>query len=100
MTVLGVLLYLQAGFMFAALPLSVVAAYGFRGTPWGRVLAPLPVMEVAFAVGTGITILNGGAPEGDGALVVVQTAAYGVGVVAVSLVAFRLGRIATGGVRA
>lgn len=95
MNALGVLLYLQAGFIFAALPLSVVAAYGFRGTPWGRVLAPLPVMEVAFAAGLAIAIL-----EGEGDWLIVQMISYGIGVVAVSLIAFRLARIATGGVRA
>ncbi|MXR19525.1 hypothetical protein [Halobacterium bonnevillei] len=94
MSLLGVLVYVQAGFMFAALPLSLLAAYGFRGTPWGRVLSPLPVMEVAFSIGLGIGILGG---SGDWLLV--QAGAYGVGVVAVSLLSFRLARLATGGVR-
>lgn len=94
MSVVGVLLYVQAGCMFAALPLSLLAAYGYRGTPWGRVLSPLPVMEVAFSVGLGITILGGG-----GDWLVVQSVVYSVGVVAVSLVSFRLARLLTGGVR-
>lgn len=94
MNALVVLLYIQAGFMFAALPLSLFAAYGFRGTPWGRVLTPLPVMEVAFSVGLGISILDGG---GDWLLV--QAVAYGIGVLAVSLISFHLARLATGGVR-
>jgi hypothetical protein len=93
--VFDVLLYLQAGFMFAALPLSLIAAYGFRGTPWGRVLAPLPVMELAFAAALAITILGG-----SGDWLVVEMVAYGVGVVSVSLVAFRLARIVSGGARA
>lgn len=93
MTALGVMLYVQAGFMFAALPLSLLAAYGFRGTPWGRVLSPLPVMEVAFGVGIGVELL------GSGGWLFLQVAAYGVGVVSVSVIAFRLARIASGGAR-
>lgn len=94
MNAFGMLLYIQAGLMFASLPLSLLAAYGYRGTPWGRVLSPLPVMEVAFSVGLGIAILGGG-----GDWLVVQTVVYSVGVVAVSLASFRLARILTGGVR-
>lgn len=94
-TVLAVLLYVQAALVFVALPLSVVAAYGCRGTPWGGVLAPLPVMEVAFGVALGVGLLDAG-----DAWPYVELVAYGVGVLAVSLAAFRLARIASGGVRA
>lgn len=89
-----ILLYVQAGLLFASIPLSTIAAYGFRGTPWGRVLAVLPPMEVAFALATGLLIA-----DVEGAWLVVQTAAYGVAVVLVGLLAVRLARISTRGVR-
>lgn len=89
-----VLLYLQVGFLFASLPLSLVAAYGFRGTPWGRVVQVLPPMELAFAIATGLLIA-----EVDGPWMVVQTGAYGVAVILVGVLAVRLARITTGGVR-
>lgn len=91
-----VLLYVQAGLLFASLPLSTVAAYGFRGTPWGRVLAVLPPMELAFVVGTGLLL----AEVDAGPWLVVQTVAYGVAISLVGLLAFRLARLARGGVQA
>ncbi|MFB6270091.1 MAG: hypothetical protein ABEH83_09115 [Halobacterium sp.] len=93
--VLAVLMYVQAALVFVALPLSLIAAYGFWGTPWGRVLAPLPVMEVAFGVGLGVSLLDAG-----GVWLYVQVVAYGTGVVAIAAAAYHLARIATGGVRA
>lgn len=93
-TTLSILEYLQAAFVLTALPLSAIAAYGFRGTPWGRVLIPLPVMDVAFGVGLGIGLLDFG-----GDWLYLQAVAFGVGVVAVSVTAFRLARLASGGAR-
>lgn len=90
-----VLLYAQAGLLFASIPLSAIAAYGFRGTPWGRVLVLLPPMELAFAVGTGLLL----AEVESGPWLVVQTVAYGVAVAFVAVLAFRLARIASGGVK-
>lgn len=94
-TVLAVLVYVQAALVFVAFPLSLIAAYGFRGTPWGRVLVPLPVMEVAFGVGLGVRLLDAG-----GDWLYLQVVAYGVGVVAITVIAYRLSRVAAGGVRA
>lgn len=93
-TVPDVLLFLQLGLLFAALPLSIIAAYGFRGTPWGRVVRLLPPMEATFVVATGLLLA-----DVDGSLLVVQTIAYGMGVATVAVLAIRLTRMVTGGVR-
>lgn len=93
-TVPDVLLFLQLGLLFAALPLSVIAAYGFRGTPWGRVVRLLPAMEVFFVVATGLLLA-----DIDGSLLVVQTIAYVMAVATIAVLAIRLTRIVTGGVR-
>ncbi len=37
----------------AALPLSVVAALGFRGSPFSKVTAPIPVVLVCYVVADG-----------------------------------------------
>lgn len=42
----------------ASLPLAVLAYRGYRGTPWGRVLQPLPIMEVCFILYLAILILQ------------------------------------------
>lgn len=42
----------------ASLPLALLAYRGYRGTPWGRVLQPLPVMEVCFILYLAILILE------------------------------------------
>lgn len=89
-----ILLYVQLGLLFASIPLSTVAAYGFRGTPWGRVIVLLPPMEVAFAVATGLLLA-----DVEGGWLVVQTVAYGVAVSLVGLLALRLVRVARGGVK-
>lgn len=93
---LHVFTFVQAAILFAALPLSVIAAYGFRGTPWGRVLTPLPVVELSFAIGLGIGLIDGF----DGTLALVRAACFAVGVLGVTVITFRLSRIASGGVRA
>lgn len=94
--ILEVLTYVQAAFLFTALPLSVIAAYGFRGTPWGRVLTPLPVIELSFAIGLGIGLID----AMEGPLASVRAVCFAIGVIGVALIAFRLSRIASGGVRA
>lgn len=43
---------------------STIAALGFRGTPWGRTLAPLPVVFVALTVSTTVTIHPATPPHG------------------------------------
>jgi hypothetical protein len=93
---LEVLTFVQAALLFAALPLSVLAAYGFHGTPWGRVLSPLPVVELTFAVGLGIGLVDANA----GALALLRAVCFAVGVLGVALITFRLSRIARGGVQA
>lgn len=93
---LDVLTFVQAALLFAGLPLSLIAAYGFRGTPWGRVLVPLPVVELAFGVGLGFGLVG----ANEGALAVVRAVCFAVGVLGVVLLTFRLSRIASGGVRA
>ncbi|MCG1003837.1 MULTISPECIES: hypothetical protein [Halobacterium] len=35
---------------------ATIAAVGFRGTEWGRALAPLPVVFAAMTVSTGVTL--------------------------------------------
>ena len=39
-----------------ACTLATIAAVGFRGTEWGRALAPLPVVFAAMTVSTGATL--------------------------------------------
>lgn len=54
------LVLLVLGFLFAG-----IAARGYRGTAWGRVLRPLPAVLALLAAGAGISLLpstpaNGG----------------------------------------
>lgn len=37
----------------AALPLAVIAAYGFRGSPFGKVMLPIPLAIAAYIVADG-----------------------------------------------
>ena len=39
-----------------ALPLAVIAALGFRGSPFGKVMAPIPVAIAAYLVADGSTL--------------------------------------------
>jgi hypothetical protein len=94
--VLELLLFIQTAFLFASVPLSTIAAYGFRGTPWGRVLLPLPLVEVSLAAGIGIGLLD----AVHGPLALFRAGCFAVGVLGVALITFRLARVATGGVRA
>ena len=36
-----------------ALPLAVIAAFGFRGSPFGKVMAPIPLAIAAYIVADG-----------------------------------------------
>lgn len=47
---LDALAVLQLFFLGMALPLVVIAARGYRDAPFGKVLSPLPVVAVGFAV--------------------------------------------------
>ncbi|GGL57027.1 hypothetical protein [Halocalculus aciditolerans] len=49
---------LQALLLAGATVLMTVAAWGYAGTPWGRVLEPLPVAIAFFAVTTGLTAIR------------------------------------------
>lgn len=46
------LVLLVLGFVFAA-----IAARGYRGTAWGRVLRPLPAVLALMAAGAGVSLL-------------------------------------------
>lgn len=92
---LEIFAFLQTLLMAAALPLSTIAAYGFRGTPWGGVLLPLPLIEASFIVGIAMSLLQ----YDTGSLLLVQALVFGVGVVGTTVSSFRLARIAWGGVR-
>lgn len=45
-----------------ALPLSVIAVLGFRGSPFGKVMLPLPVATAAFLVADGSSLFLGSVP--------------------------------------
>jgi len=47
-----------------AFALALVAARGFRGTPWGRVLSPLPVVFGALTLSTAISVHPATPPDG------------------------------------
>lgn len=55
--VLDALLLLQVVFLTVGAVFAVVAARGYRGSPWGRVLRPLPVVLVLFVVSAGVALL-------------------------------------------
>lgn len=95
-TTLEVLALVQTLLMAAALPLSTIAAYGFRDTPWGAVLRPLPVIELSFIVGIAMSLLE----YDTGRLLLVQALVFGVGVLGTMVASIHLARIARGGVRA
>lgn len=64
----------------AALPLSVVAALGFRGSPFGRVTAPIPVVVGCYIVADGSRLVFEHPPAGFYAAVTsvaVVAAVYG-----------------------
>lgn len=92
---LEVLAFTQTLLMASALPLSVIAAYGFRGTPWGGVLVPLPFVELSFIIGIAMSLLE----YDTGQLLLVQALVFAVGVVGTTIASFRLAKIAWGGVR-
>ncbi|MGB9964886.1 hypothetical protein [Halobacterium hubeiense] len=58
-----------------------IAAVGFRGTEWGRALAPLPVVFAAMTVSTGVTLHP--ATPADGGRVAVAMWAVAIGAIAV-----------------
>lgn len=90
------LAFVQTIILSIALPLSTIAAYGSRGTQWGGVVAPLPVIELSFIIGIAMGLLD----YDTGTLLLVQAVVFSVGVVGTTIVAIRLMKLATGGIRA
>lgn len=72
-----------------ALLFSLVAARGFRGTRWGRVLRPLPVVAGGFLVG----MLAASLPIGPGLESLLVGVSWAPAVVAVALSAFEYRRL-------
>lgn len=50
----------QTIILTAATVLMAIAARGYSGTPWGRVLEPLPIALAFFALTTGLTTIEFG----------------------------------------
>jgi hypothetical protein len=48
-----VFLFCLVVFLSASLPLSIIAALGFRGSPFGKVTGPVPVILVCYMLGDG-----------------------------------------------
>lgn len=55
---LVVLALVQTAVLVAATVLMAIAARGYAGTPWGRVLRPLPVALLFFAASTGLSAIQ------------------------------------------
>lgn len=58
------LVVLQLVFLVLAFAFAVIAARGYRGTPWGRVLRPLPAVLALMAAGAGASRLPSTPPHG------------------------------------
>ena len=76
----------QVFLLGVALPLAVVAVRGYEGTPFGRVLRPLPVVVLGFLVTVAAKLVPLGVHEGYYVVAVGNT----VGVVAALVSAVRL----------
>ena len=63
MTLNYLLVFGQVVVLSIALPLSVIAALGFRGSPFGKVMLPLPVAIVAFLLADGSVLFLDTVPE-------------------------------------
>lgn len=74
-----------------AFTFASVAAVGFRGTAWGRALAPLPVVFGAMAVSTAATLHP--ATPADGGRVAV--ALWAVAVVGIAVACWRFFALVT-----
>ena len=51
------LVFGQVVVLSIALPLSVIAALGFRGSPFGKVVMPIPVVIVAYILADGLVLI-------------------------------------------
>lgn len=72
-------------FIAMALPLAVIAALGFKGSPFGKLVVPLPFILVLFLVADGSLLLVGRphptiyyAVAGVGVLTAVYAAYHGM----------------------
>lgn len=54
-----ILLVAEIALLSAAMPLSVVAALGFRGSPFGKVVVPLPFIVLGFLLADASLLLYG-----------------------------------------
>lgn len=52
------LLILNVVLLAAAVPLTLIAYFGFRGTPWGRVIKWFPLVAVGYLVTQGLILLE------------------------------------------
>lgn len=57
-----ILVFGEVVLLSAALPLSVIAALGFRGSPFGKVTGPLPVVFVCYIIADGSRLVVGHTP--------------------------------------
>jgi hypothetical protein len=55
---------LEVVVLSAALPLSLIAALGFRGSPFGGVVTPIPVVLASYIVADGSRLLFDHPPDG------------------------------------
>lgn len=80
------LLLVNVVLLAATLPISFVAVVGYRGSPWGHVLLPLPFITAGYLLTQGLTLSHLEGPVtfwvGFGSLV--------VAVVATAVLAVRL----------
>jgi len=57
------LIFAEVVVLSMALPLSVIAVLGFRGSPFGKVMLPLPVAIAAFLLADGSVLVLDPVPE-------------------------------------
>lgn len=47
------LIFVLVVLLSVAVPLSIVAAYGFRGSPFGKVTGPIPIVLICYIIADG-----------------------------------------------
>jgi hypothetical protein len=52
-----VLVFCLVVLLSASLPLSIIAALGFRGSPFGKVTGPVPIILACYTLGDGSRLL-------------------------------------------
>lgn len=58
------LVALQLALLAVAFVFAVIAVRGYRGTPWGRVLRPMPAVLALMAMGAFVSLLPATPPHG------------------------------------